>query len=108
MTPRRPRARATAAFLGPRRARRLNLRCQKVPLAFLAHIAAWTRMVRRYLFPLRVGAFLDLPADSSLPGLRPLQEEMCLAEGKTLMSGPVSARTAAAATSSIPGILMRR
>src|SRR5258706_1319389 len=60
---------------------------------------------RKRALPLVILPERRLPPLCLLPGQTPAHEARCLAEGKRLISTPISARMAAAATSWMPGIL---
>lgn len=60
------------------------------------------------MLPGRVVVDLTRPADSLEPGETPAQEDRCAAEGKTLMSAPVSAMNTSATILENPGMLMSR
>src|SRR3954452_3521124 len=88
---------APSAFLCPRRGlRRAYWAAREVALERVAASAASSTAQSSHLEPLRVLPERRLPADWWLPGHCPAHEASCLAEGKMLMSTPISAMIASA------------
>src|SRR5215468_8344431 len=99
-------AAATAAFfslpLPKRRARRRNRAPGRVAVRAVAR-AASAMAARRCWSPLRVGAFLCLPADSLSPGVSPARAASRAAVANRAMSPPVSATMTSAVRRPAPG-----
>jgi hypothetical protein len=66
------------------------------------------RIVLRCLLPCVVAPLRRLPALCLFPGHTPAHEARCFAEGKRVMSGPISASIAAAATGPVTGSVSKR
>lgn len=70
---------------------------------FLAALAHSIIVVLSIWLPLVILPLYRFPALSLLPGHRPAHEHKCAADGKRLMSMPISARIVSALRRAIPG-----
>src|SRR5262245_24310950 len=96
-----------AAFLPPRRALiRANWALRYESRLRDAGQPHCTNIVRSHWLPSRIRVLRFLPALSSEPGHRPAHETRWAAEGKRVMSGPISPRITWAAMELIPGIVV--
>src|SRR3954465_1132595 len=71
----------------------------------MAAIAASLSAALSQRDPLRVRPERCLPAERSLPGRCLAQEARCRADGKMVMSGPISARMTSAVRRCTPGVV---